>query len=122
MGHCWSACVLCPIQFSVRENKRDEFVPGYMATFLLKPFVFYVCFFVHVATKPGISKPGKVNHDFKVSADGRLIICDEEEDEEEGTKGTWQQGPSVGLIGFILPYNKLKIIVLAHTVVWVIDH
>lgn len=40
-----------------------------------------------LATKPGISKPGKVNHDFKVSADGRLIICDEEEDEEEGTKG-----------------------------------
>ncbi|XP_060097818.1 RRP12-like protein [Heteronotia binoei] len=38
-----------------------------------------------LATKPGTGKAGKVSHDFKVSADGRLIICDEEEEEE--TKG-----------------------------------
>ncbi|XP_048362430.1 RRP12-like protein isoform X1 [Sphaerodactylus townsendi] len=40
-----------------------------------------------LATKPGISKAGKVSHDFKVSADGRLIICEEEDEEDEETKG-----------------------------------
>lgn len=51
-----------------------------------KAFTVSGCFFP-AATKPGTSKVGKVSHDFKVSADGRLIICEEEEKEEEETKG-----------------------------------
>ncbi|KAL8187480.1 UNVERIFIED_CONTAM: pre-rRNA processing protein [Gekko kuhli] len=40
-----------------------------------------------LATKPGTGKTGRVSHDFKVSADGRLIICEDEVEEEEETKG-----------------------------------
>ncbi|XP_062988583.1 RRP12-like protein [Elgaria multicarinata webbii] len=40
-----------------------------------------------LATKPGTGQAGKVSHDFKVSADGRLIICEDEEEQEEGIKG-----------------------------------
>ncbi|KAM3835428.1 RRP12-like protein isoform 1-T1 [Vipera latastei] len=33
-----------------------------------------------LATRPGTAQTGKVKHDFKLSADGRLIICEEEEE------------------------------------------
>ncbi|KAM6442361.1 RRP12-like protein [Liasis olivaceus] len=33
-----------------------------------------------LATRPGTGQTGKVRHDFKLSADGRLIICEEEEE------------------------------------------
>lgn len=46
------------------------------------------------ATQPGAGRGKKKDHGFRVSADGRLIIREEEEDaatakmeEEEGTKG-----------------------------------
>uniref|UniRef100_A0A2D4NLC0 Ribosomal RNA-processing protein 12-like conserved domain-containing protein n=2 Tax=Micrurus surinamensis TaxID=129470 RepID=A0A2D4NLC0_MICSU len=32
-----------------------------------------------LATRPGTAQTGKVKHDFNLSADGRLIICEEEE-------------------------------------------
>ncbi|XP_070609003.1 RRP12-like protein [Erythrolamprus reginae] len=33
-----------------------------------------------LATRPGTAQTGKVKHDFNLSADGRLIICEEEEE------------------------------------------
>ncbi|XP_063163096.1 RRP12-like protein [Candoia aspera] len=49
-----------------------------------------------LATRPGTGQTGKVKHDFKLSADGRLILCEEEEEpkglNEESTDPTQEVG------------------------------
>uniref|UniRef100_A0A8D0H602 Ribosomal RNA processing 12 homolog n=1 Tax=Sphenodon punctatus TaxID=8508 RepID=A0A8D0H602_SPHPU len=42
-----------------------------------------------LATKPGAGQAGRTSHDFTVSADGRLVI--QEEEEEEGAKGVEEE-------------------------------
>lgn len=54
---------------------------------LIVPLNVYLFFFC-VATNPDFKKTRKIEHDFKVTSDGRLIIKEEDDDDDDdGSKG-----------------------------------